>query len=413
MDQVKRTWVLLGAFTLVLFAVSLVSQRLSPRELRDPRLSVHLSGPHGAAGLADALQRFGIPVVEWTRPISRMSLEGVAAGDWLALLGLGGGGGGGGGDALREGDVMAALDWLERGAAIVIAGRSRVASCLGWRVVSTGRLVTMRDARLPKSRARIEWNTRKARRTEDREKRTAVDRRCDELRMGKADTILQNDSGAPVVALGSLEGGGRVLVIADASYLTNETLRETQAGEVLLPLLLAERPTRLVVDEYDHGFGTHPSLFGATWAWVWRTPAGWAMLHLSLAGLVGLVVIGIRFGPALSVIERRRRSSLEHLDALAVGLERATASETAVELIAGGLQRRLGRLGVRRRANVGTREWLDALALSARTPRAKAAVGRLAESFSNRGDQDRVLTAAHAVEDVWEALRPEISSKTS
>ena len=93
MDQVKRTWVLLGAFTLVLFAVSLVSQRLSPRELRDPRLSVHLSGPHGAAGLADAMQRFGVPVVEWTRPISRVPLEGVAAGDWLALLGLGGGGG--------------------------------------------------------------------------------------------------------------------------------------------------------------------------------------------------------------------------------------------------------------------------------------------------------------------------------
>ncbi len=409
MDQVKRTWVLLGVFTLVLFAVSLVGQRLSPRELRDPRLSVHLSGPHGAAGLADAMQRFGVPVVEWTRPISRVPLEGVASGDWLALLGLGRGGG----DALRESDLMAALDWLERGGAIVIAGRSRVASCLGWRVVSTRRLVTMRDERLPKSRARIEWNTRKARRSEDREKRTAVDRRCDGLRMGKADTILQNDSGAPVVALGSLEGGGRVLVIADASYLTNETLRETQAGEVLLPLLLAERPTRLVVDEYDHGFGTHPSLFGATWAWVRRTPAGWAMLHLSLAGLVGLVVIGIRFGPALSVIERRRRSSLEHLDALAVGLERATASETAVELIAGGLQRRLGRLGVRRRANVGTREWLDALALSARTPRAKAAAGRLAESFSNRGDQNRVLTAAHAVEDVWEALRPESSSKTS
>ena len=411
MDRVKRTWVLLGAFALLLFAVGLASQRLSPRELRDPRLSVRLSGPRGAAGLADAMQRFGVPVVEWTRPVSRMPLDDVAAGDWLALLGLGGGGGGS--DALREGDVMAALDWLERGGAIMIAGQSRVASCLGWRVVSTRRLVTMRDDRLPKSGARIEWDTRKAGRTEDRAARTAVDRRCEGLRMGKADATLRNDSGAPVVALGSLEGGGRLLVIADASYLTNETLRETQAGEVLLPLLLAERPTRLVVDEYDHGFGAHPSLLGATWAWVRRTPAGWAMLHLSLAGLVALVVIGIRFGPALNIIERRRRSPLEHLDALAVGLERATASETAVGLIAGGLQRRLGRLGVRRRVDGGAREWLAALALSARTPRAKAAVGRLAESVSNRGDQDRVLTAAHAVEDVWEALQPESSSKTS
>ncbi len=410
MDRAKRTWVLLGAFTLVLFAVALAGQRHSPRELRDPRLSAHLSGPNGAAGLADAMQRLGVPVVEWVRPISRIPVAGAAAGEWLALLGLGGGVGG---DALRESDVMAALDWLERGGAIVIAGRSRVATCLGWRVVSTRRLVAMRDDRLPKSGARIDWNTRKAARTEDRAERTAVERRCDGLRMGKADVMLQNDNGAPVVALGSLEAGGKVLLIADASYLTNETLRETQVGEVLLPLLLAEHPTRLVVDEYDHGFGTHPSLLGATWAWVRRAPAGWAMLHLSLAGLVGLVVIGIRFGPALSVIERRRRSSLEHLDALAVGLERATASETAVGLIAGGLQRRLGRLSGRRRASVGTRNWLDALALSARTPRAKAAVGRLAESFSNRGDQDRVLTAAHAVEDVWEALRPESSSKTS
>jgi hypothetical protein len=122
-------------------------------------------------------------------------------------------------------------------------------------------------------------------------------------------------------------------------------------------------------------------------------------------GLLALAVLAVRFGPALSVIERRRRSPLEHLDALAVGLERAKASGTAIELIVQGLQRRLGRAGAGRRAVARSREWLDALALSAQSAPAKAAVASLAQALKNRGDPDSVSDAALAVEDVWEALQ--------
>jgi len=129
--------------------------------------------------------------------------------------------------------------------------------------------------------------------------------------------------------------------------------------------------------------------------------------------LAWLGVTAVRFGPALSVIERRRRSPLEHVEALATGLERANAVETAIGLVAGGLRRRLGRLGNRAAGGKAQQAWIDALALSARTDEARDAVARLAETLGGGRTPTRVLAAAIAVEDVWEALRPDQSSRAS
>src|SRR5438034_6802331 len=58
--------------------------------------------------------------------------------------------------------------------------------------------------------------------------------------------------------------------------------------------------------------------------------SGWAILQLLGVALVALAVAAVRFGPARSVIERRRRSPLEHEEALAAGLEGAGGVDTAV-----------------------------------------------------------------------------------
>ena len=113
---------------------------------------------------------------------------------------------------------------------------------------------------------------------------------------------------------------------ADVRFVANEALKETDAGEVVIPWILAEAPARIVVDEYHHGFGATTSVWkmlALTMRWLGARPAGWAVLHLTLVGLAALAVATVRFGPARSAIERRRRSPLEHLEALAVGLERA------------------------------------------------------------------------------------------
>ena len=107
----------------------------------------------------------------------------------------------------------------------------------------------------------------------------------------------------------------------------------------------------------------------------------------------------VRFGPARSVIERRRRSPLEHLEALAAGLESAADAETAVQRLVAGLKRRLGQTN---------QTGLESLELVMRGPRGRGAVRRLRHLVNERGGapSQRVLNAAQAVEDVWEELRP-------
>src|SRR2546426_3232421 len=51
-------------------------------------------------------------------------------------------------------------------------------------------------------------------------------------------------------------------------------------------------------------------------------------------------VAAVRFGPARPVLERRRRSPLEHLEALAAGLEGAVGVDTSIGLTVAGLRRR-------------------------------------------------------------------------
>jgi hypothetical protein len=160
----------------------------------------------------------------------------------------------------------------------------------------------------------------------------------------------------------------------------------------------------IVVDEYHLGFTTGSTLPGATWHWLWSAPAGWAVLQLCIVGLIWLATVAVRFGPAREVVERRRRSPLEHVEALAAGLEGAGGADTAVALIVSGLQRRLSRAGQASRGE--PRQWLAALELALPEVRGRRAVRRLRDALSKPGGDERVVAAAQAVEDVWEELRP-------
>jgi hypothetical protein len=153
------------------------------------------------------------------------------------------------------------------------------------------------------------------------------------------------------------------------------------------------------------GFGQDGSLMGASWGWLVAHPVGWAVLQLAAVALVALAVAAVRFGPARSVIERRRRSPLEHLEALAAGLEAAGGADTAVALTVSGLRRRLGRAGLMRPEEQAS--WLAALELALPTAAGRDAVRRLQELIHQTGGPGRVLAAAQAVEDVWEELRPQ------
>ncbi|MGE5761569.1 MAG: hypothetical protein ACM37V_14540, partial [Gemmatimonadota bacterium] len=109
--------------------------------------------------------------------------------------------------------------------------------------------------------------------------------------------------------------------------------------------------------------------------------------------------------------ERRRRSPLEHVEALAAGLEGAGGVDTAVALTVSGLRRRLSRTGQPPHGDPG--QWLATLELALPGVRGRRAARRLQDTLTKPGGAERVLAAAQAVEDVWEELRPRASPAAS
>lgn len=401
----RNAILLLGAFVVALVLAGLAGSATAPGGgLFDYRRSTYLSGRHGAKALADALERLGIAVERREESFFR-----VAGPDSdravLALL-----------DVMElptETEAQRLADLVGAGGRLFLAGYNGVEECFGTDPVQLDELeavVGPDSVDLPETEALLDSLVA------DEEEESLFGGGSPPSCAGpvptRVDTLLATHTGHPVAVRMWFSGGGTATMVADSRYVTNELLRETAIGPVVIGWLLEPDARRVVFDEYHQGFARRQSIFGAALRWAWGAPAGWAMLQLALVALVALVAAAIRFGPARHVVIRHRRSSVEHVDALATGLERAGGAETAVALVTDGLRRRLARgsTAVARTAR-DQAAWLTALRLSARTPEARRAVARLGALADQHGGDEHVLAAATAVEDVWEALRP--SSSTS
>jgi hypothetical protein len=163
------------------------------------------------------------------------------------------------------------------------------------------------------------------------------------LRAGNGNVLLRTRSGAPVLAV-LARGEGRAVVWSDASPLGNRRLRDGAAALLFVRAVsdaLAEG-SALTFDEYHHGYRPG-SPARALWQFITGTGAGRALLQVALAGLLLLVLYGHRLGAPLLEAVGRRRSPLEHVDAVAAAYSRAGARRTARRLLVAGLERRLGR----------------------------------------------------------------------
>jgi hypothetical protein len=401
-----------ATFVVVLAFVAVIGARAGTPEGGDLRRSTYLSGPAGASGLTDALARLGVRVLRVRQNPA-----------WLAHDSSGEGGGVlaviGPADALSAAEGIALATGAASNVDLLLAGPGAAAAmrCFGWRVRPRIKTAPAAISGAPGDSIAVRAVLTRARRSAYADSAGAEDGEVAECKVPlpvHADTLLVTEGGTPAAIRLELPGGRTVTLVADDALFSNRQLRETAAGPFALGLVV-ERYRTFTVDEYHQGYGPSGSLAGAVLRWSRESPWGWAGWQLAAVGLLALVATGRRLGPARAGIERRRRSPLEHVRALATALAAARGHDVAVTLLVQGLRRRLARgtegpPGRALRGDPGS--WLAGIARRTRTPRGRAAAEELLVLTSQPQPPEGVLRAADLVEDLWMDLTPSRSPTT-
>jgi uncharacterized protein DUF4350 len=389
-------------------------------------VSTYTTGPTGGRGPYDVLARLGVPVERRRTPLFDLARQVRGRPAVLAVVSpeL----------WLESAEREAVARYVGAGGMLVaVADAGGLTRCFGWDTFQpdsadlgeddSAAVVTPEGL---ESLPRVGWVLRPFGRDSlvDQAKRNAElaksgrlrrpshdDDDCRSVQREGVDTLLATPHHAPVVLRLRFRGGGSAVLVAEDGYFRNAAWRSTDVPALMVPLLLPATRGRITWDEYHHGHGEQVSRGGALVGWMARSPAGWLLFQLAAVVLLWLAVHAVRFGPARTVVERRRRSPLEHVEALAAGLEGAGGVDTAVALTVSGLRRRLSRTG--QPPHGDSRQWLAALELALPGVRGRTAARRLQQTLTKPGGAERVLAAAQAVEDVWEELRPRASPAAS
>jgi hypothetical protein len=393
----------LAAGTVLLLVLGIGAAALGSQRVRltdsDPRRSTYLAGPLGASGFAEALSRLGVTVVRHRRQVAGLDTLGGAR-TLVAFLG-----------PTRDLSALEGVALARAPVDLLLAGVGAAPAirCLGYDVVRRLRdSVSIRrpdggsDGRMPGIRA-VLFHRMSPMAVDSSD---LVDGRpvaCTAPAALRVDTLLRDSRNRAVAIRLTLPRERSVTLVAEDHLFANRALRETAAGPFALGLVVP-RYSRLVIDEFHHGYDASGSLAGATAAWTLRSPWGWAIWQLAVVGLLALLAAGVRFGPVQSALERRRRSPLEHVRALATALAAASGHDVAVRLIVQGLRRRLSHAGRSTRGEATA--WLAGLAPAVRTSRGHAALGTLTTIIRRPASADDVLAAANAVEALWEEVKP-------
>ncbi len=371
------------------------------RDTEDSRRSTYLTGPGGASAFAEAAARLGVTVERYRRPTATLAAPDSAPRAVLAVLGPE--------MPLTPAD---ARHLLQLPTDLLLAGPGAEAAirCLGYRLYRRPWRDSIRTRSpegaedLPAPRIAAVLVAHAAREIVDTG--AAFDGRrvqCEVPQPAAVDTLLETLRERPVVLRLSYPEGRTVTLVSDDGLFRNRALRRTLAGAFVVGLV-ADRYGRMIVDEYHQGYVAAGSLGAAALAWSARSPWGWMVWQLIAVGLVALVASGVRFGPVRGAIERRRRSPMEHVRALATTLAAARGHDVAVRLMVQGLRRRLSRGG--RPAVADLDAWLEGLAPSVRSTRGREALETLTTTLRTPPDAASVLAAGNAVETLWEELKP-------
>lgn len=328
----RRDALLVSALVLliVLLAVLAGSKRREEGG-SDPRPSTYVQSPMGAAALWEVMRELRLPVRRRLEPfVDAGPIRGP-----LALLSPS--------DPPSPGEVHALAEWVRGGGTLVYAARRSdvTVDSLGLRlrslVTADSGYAELLDPGRPATAAALPLTAGVG----------VVDgfrRGFDPAAVRRARaTVLAARGNVPVVVDYRL-GKGRVIAWADAAPLVNGSLKGSR-GAILFARTAADAAggKALWFDEYHHGFGGGGGTLDGTLRFLARHAAGHAALQVAVALLGLLLLFGRRFGAPLPPPPVRRRSPLEHVDALAGAYRQAGARQTARRLLLAGLARRLGR----------------------------------------------------------------------
>lgn len=328
----RRDTLLLAALLVILVLLSaLAGSQRAADDSGDPRASTWIRAEGGLAALYWTLQELRIPVARRTDPLLHAdSLRGALAvvAPWSPL---------------SEEDAGAVAEHVRRGGTLLFVSGAydfggAAYDTLGLRPVWLSGVSPLRgDDRAAAPPAPHRWTAGRV----EGFRRAFADTSA-ALRRPGAQTLLAVD-GLPVAVTWPL-GRGRVIALADARPLTNLRLRESGAA-VLVARAVAEAAAgdTLWFDEYHQGFTGEGSLVGGTGMMVRRFVSGPVAVQLLLAAALALWAYGRRFGAPLPPPPARRRSPLEHVEALAGAYRQAGARRTVRRLLLAGMARRLGR----------------------------------------------------------------------
>jgi len=334
----RELWMLLGVVLVILALAILTSRGKSGGSAFDPRPSTYVSGPFGARALIETLRELKLPVARRMEPLADAGeLEGP-----LAVLAPS--------MDPSEGEVHALAEWVRQGGTLIYASRASS----GWRdheialdtlglslvpvtrdtlvmameVRGVGAVATTGPGRLTEGVGTVEGFRR------------GFARGSRALRKA---TVLASTGGTPVV-IDFRVGKGRVIAWSDALPLVNGRLKTSRAALLFARTATDAAHGRAVwFDEYHHGFETGSGVMGGTLRFLFGERWGHAALQVTVALLGLLLLFGRRFGAPLPPPPVRRRSPLEHVEALAGAYQQAGARDTARRLLLAGMARRLGR----------------------------------------------------------------------
>lgn len=335
----RELWMLAGVvLVIVALAVLTGRSRGDGSSAFDPRPSTYLNGPFGARALIETMRELKLPVSRRMEPFADAGrLQGP-----LAVLAPS--------MDPSEGELHALAQWVRGGGTLIYASRassgllrkevaldtlglglvpvSRDTLVMAMEVRGVGAVATTAAGRLTEGVGTVEGFRR------------GFSRGSRALRGA---TVLASTGGTPVVVDFRL-GKGRVIAWSDALPLVNGRLKTSRAALLFARTAADAADGRAVwFDEYHHGFESGTGIVRGTVRFLLGERWGHAALQVTVALLGVLLLFGRRFGAPLPPPPVRRRSPLEHVEALAGAYRQAGARDTARRLLLAGMARRLGR----------------------------------------------------------------------